>query len=618
MSLVALLIIAFGGALLTYILGKLSSRIRDSFAVIISLVLLAIIACFYGRSVEKTFYSGFFGLGLVLRLNMLSWFFAIAISALGALSVIFSLSYMKDREHTDFYYLTLLLVNAAMLGIVLAGDLVSFYIFWEVMSWSTFLLISYNRGPALAAGMKYIIMSIIGSLAMLIGMLSLYTTYGTLSISGISAVIASASSGYILFILIIFSIAFGIKNAVMPLHTWLPDSYAEAPSPFTAVLSGMLTRMGIYGFVLIMYVIVGAVSTLNLGPGILKFNYILAWLGAITIVIPTFIAMLQNDAKKLLAWHGIGQGGYMILGIAFGTSLGLAGGIFHTLNHAIYIVLLFMSVGAVQYRTNGERDLNSLGGLIKKMPIAFIGGLLGISGLIGVPLTNGFVSKWLIYKTLIVEGYPFLTFAALIGTWGTILSVYKFLHNMFLGQLPEKYKDVEKSPLSMQLPMIVLSLAILLFGILPGIPLKVINAIGISFGFESLNVTIWGIASETGTLNTINIFSAVLVAGFIVWILFRLGAKSVPVSQQDSYAAGAHTPADKYHYTAEFYNPLYRMIKPFLRDVIDEFYYWIAASVQRLCGGIRHVYTGDVGYYVTYIILFLAILIFVQLKWKPW
>jgi len=618
MSLETLLIIGFGGALLTYLVGKTSEKVRDFFGVAVSLFLVACVAYLYGKPIEKTFYFGFFGLGLVLRLNMLSWFFAIGISGLGALCTIFSLSYMKGRERTDFYYLMMLLVNAAMLGIVLAGDLISFYIFWEIMSWSTFLLISYNRGPALAAGMKYIIMSIVGSIAMLIGMLSLYTTYSTLSISEISILIASASSGYLLFILIVFSISFGIKNAVMPLHTWLPDSYAEAPSPFTAVLSGMLTRMGVYGFLLIMYVIVGATSALNLGSGVFKFNYILAWLGAITIVIPTFIAMLQNDAKQLLAWHGIGQGGYMILGIAFGTSLGIAGGIFHTLNHAIYIVLLFMSVGAVQYRTKGERDLNSLGGLIKKMPIAFVGGLLGISGLIGVPLTNGFVSKWLIYKTLIVEGYPFLAFVALIGTWGTILSVYKFLHNMFLGQLPEKYKDVEKSPFGMQLPMMVLSLAILLFGILPGIPLKVIDAIATSFGFESLNVTIWGIASETGTLNTINIFSAVLVAGAVVWLGFRLGAKSVSVAQEDSYAAGTHTPTDKYHYTAEFYNPLYRMIKPFLRDVIDEFYYWIASLVQSLAGRVRRIYTGDVGYYVTYIVLFLALLIFIQMRWKIW
>jgi NADH-quinone oxidoreductase subunit M len=170
----------------------------------------------------------------------------------------------------------------------------------------------------------------------------------------------------------------------------------------------------------------------------------------------------------------------------------------------------------------------------------------------------------------------------------------------------------------MQLPMIVLSLAILLFGILPGIPLKVIDTIVTSFGFESLNVTLWGIASETGTLNTINIFSAVLLAGVIVWILFRLGAKSISVPQEDSYAAGAHTPADKYHYTAEFYNPLYKMINPFLRDVIDEFYYWIGSLVRRLAGSVRRIYSGDVGYYVMYIILFLSLLIFVQMRWKVW
>jgi len=617
MNLELLLIIAFSGTFITYLLGKLSHRLRDSFAVFISCALVVIIALFYGKSVGNTFYLGFFGLPLILRLNMLSWFFAIAISSFGALSTIFSLKYMKGRERTDFYYLMLLLVNSAMLGVVLSGDLVSFFIFWEIMSWSTFLLISYKRGSALVAGMKYIIMSIIGSMAMLIGIVSLYVTCGTFDISKISTFIPSTSSGYILFILIVFGIAFGIKNAIMPLHTWLPDSYTKAPAPFSAVLSGMLTRMGIYGFLLIMYVIVGAGSALNLGSGMLKFNYILAWLGAITIVIPTFIAMLQNDAKKLLAWHGIGQGGYMILGISIGTNLGLAGGIFHTLNHAIYIVLLFMSVGAVQYRI-GERDLNSLGGLIKKMPVAFIGALLGTLGLIGVPLTNGFVSKWLIYKSLIIEGSPFLAFAALIGTWGTILSVFKFLHNMFLGQLPEKYKHIQKSPFSMQLPILILSFAILLFGILPGIPLKVVNTIVASFGFEPLNVTLWGIASETGALNTVNIFAAIVVAGIIVWLIFKAGRKSVLVAQDDNYAAGAYVPRDKYSYTVNFYNPLYRMISPFLRDFVDEFYTKLAGWGRNLSSAVRRIYTGYVGDYVIYIMLFMALLIFIQLKWSIW
>jgi len=618
MSLQILLIVAFGGALLTYICGRISDKVRDFAAVGVSLVLVIFTACLYGTTPEKTFYSGFFGLGFVLRLNMLSWFFAVTIAVVGALSIIFSLSYIRTREKTDFYFLMMLIVNAAMLGIVLAGDLVSLYVFWEIMSWSAFLLISYNKGPALAAGMKYIIMSIIGSVCFLVGMLSLYVSFDTLNISQLASVITSTSSGYILFILTAFGIAFGIKNAVLPFHTWLPDAHSEAPAPFSAVLSGILVRMGIYGFLLIFYVILGLKPFLGLGRGLYSFHYILAWIGAVNIVIPTFIAMLQNDAKRLLAWHGVGQGGYMVLGVALGTKLAVAGGTFHIVNHTSYIALLFLVVGAVEYRTGGIRDLNSLGGLIKKMPVTFVGALVGACGLIGVPLTNGFVSKWLIYKSLILEGYPFLAFAALIGTWGTILSLYKFLHNIFLGQLPEKYKNIQKAPVSMQLPIILLSLAILLFGILPGIPLKVVDAIGTSFGFESLNITLWGIASETGTLNTINIFFAIFAVAVLLWMVFRLGAKSVSVAQDDSYAAGAYTPADKYHYTAEFYNPLYRMIKPFLRDVIDEFYYWIASSVRSLAGSVRHIYSGDVGYYVTYIILFLAFLIFVQLKWKMW
>ena len=617
MSLEILLIIAFGGAPLTYLFGKTSEKIRDFLAVVISLSLVAFVACLYGKSMEKTFYLGFFGLGLVLRLNVLSWFFAITISVVGTLSIIFSLSYIKGREKTDFYFLMMLLVNAAMLGIVLAGDLVSFYIFWEIMSWSAFLLISYNKGPALAAGMKYIVMSIIGSVCFLVGMLSLYVSFDTLNISQIASVIGSASSGYILFILTAFGIAFGIKNAVLPFHTWLPDAHSEAPAPFSAVLSGTLIKMGTYGFLLLLYVIVGLKLFLGLGRGLLSFHSILCFLGAVTILIPTFIAMLQTDAKRLLAWSTVGQAGYIILGIAFGTNLALAGGIFHFFNHAMFKALLFLAIGAVEFRTQ-TRDLDSVGGLAKKMPVVFIATLVGICALIGVPLTSGFVSKWLIYKTLILEGSPFLAFFALAGTWGTILYSYKLIHNVFLGQLPEKYKDIQKSPFTMQLPMIVLSLAILVFGILPGIPLKVINAIGTSFGFESLNITLWGITSETGTLNTINIFSAVLVAAVLSWLLFRLGAKSVSVSQEDSYAAGAYTPTDKYHYTAEFYNPLYRMIKPFLRDVIDEFYYWIASSVRSLAGSVRRIYSGDVGYYVMYIILFLTVLIFVQMRWKIW
>ena len=618
MSLGLLLVVAFGGSVLTYLLGKISSRLRNVFAAFVSLALVAMVASLYGRTLRFPFYEGFLGMPLVLRVDGLSWLFAIAASVLGCLSVVFSFSYMKGKERTSFYYSMLLLVGAAMLGVVLSGDLLSLFIFWEIMSWSTFLLISYNGGPALSAGMKYFVMSFVGSLAMLVGVVTLHGSFGTLEFAGVAAGMSSASPGYVLAILVLFGVAFGTKNAIWPFHAWLPPAHSEAPSPFSAVLSGILIKMGVYGFLLLMFVIVGLKTFLSLGGGRIEFHTVLSIIGAITILLPTFIALFQNDAKRLLAWSTVAQAGYIMLGISFGTSLSVAGGIFHFLNHAVFKALLFMVVGAVEYRTKGVRDLDSLGGLIKRMPVTFVVALIGVCGLIGVPLTNGFVSKWLIYKALILEQSPFLAFAALFGTWGTILYSYKFLHNIFLGQLPRKYEDMERAPFTMLLPMTILSAVVILFGVLPGIPLGVIDSIGVSFGLESLHVTPWGIASDTGALNTINMLMAVLVAFVVAWSVFRLGARSVPVGQANSYAAGAAVPRDKYHYSVSFYAPLRRMMAPYLGDFVDSFYMRLAVWVGGLGDGLRRIYTGYVGDYAMYIILFLAILIFVQTTWSPW
>ena len=149
-----LLSVAFVGAALTYILGRISSSLRDVFSVLLSVALVAMVALMYGMSGEEEFYMGFLGLPLVLRYGTLQWLFAIAVSSICALSTVFSLSYMRGKERLNFFYFSMFLVEAGMLGVVLSGDLVSFYIFWEVMSWSAFLLISYTRGPALAAGME--------------------------------------------------------------------------------------------------------------------------------------------------------------------------------------------------------------------------------------------------------------------------------------------------------------------------------------------------------------------------------------------------------------------------------------------------------------------------------
>lgn len=617
MNLQILLIIAFGGALATYALAKISSVLRNLCAVLASGLLVVLIGGMYGSDAAGAWLPSFLGLPLVLQMNSLSWLFAITISIIGFLSIIFSISYIKGKESTDFYFLMMLIVTAGMLGVVLSGDLISFYIFWEIMSWSTFLLISYNKGAALAAAMKYIIMSIAGSVLMLMGMLTIYTSCGSVVLTEIAGSAAGMSTGEAILLLIVFSVAFGIKNAAFPLHTWLPGAHAEAPAPFSAVLSGVLIKVGTYGFILFIYVIGGGKFIFSLGAGGINVRFILCVLAAVTILVPSFIAVLQDDAKRLLAWSSIAQAGYILLGIMFGTTLGFTGGVLHFVNHALFKALLFFAVGAVEYRT-GTRDLNSLGGLIKKMPMTFAVLLVGVCGLIGVPVTNGFVSKWLIYKTLILEQSPFLAFVALLGTWGTILYSYKLIHNIFFGQLPQEHRNIKEVPVTMRVPMIALSVAVVLFGVMPGIPLKAVNAVAHFAGAGALDVNLWGVVSETGTVNLMNILAGILAVGIIVWIVFKAGAGSVPVSQEDNYAAGAAVPAGKYTYTVDFYSSLTRIIRPFLRDVMDEFYFWCAGRIKALCAGARRIYTGDVGNYVVYIVIFAALLVILQIWRSPW
>jgi len=609
-----IILIAFGGAFLVYIFGKIISSLRNFLVILFSLALLVLISYLYKMPNTEIKYFSFLSHSLIFKMDWLSWFFAVAIASINLLAIIFSLSDMKGKERLDLFYLLIFLVNAGMLGVVFSGDLISFYIFWEIMSWSAFLLISFNE-EGWSAGLKYIILSIIGSFAMLVGMLIIYSVLGTFVIEVIMKQMNILYSGFIFLASLLFCIAFGIKNALVPLHTWLPDSYTNSESTFTVVLSGMLTRMGVFGFILILYILIGLKRFMLIGSG--WFSHVLTFLAAFSIIFGTFIALLQDDAKKLLAWHSIGQGGYIILGLTYGTTLGVASGIFHTLNHAIYIALLFMVVGAVELRT-GCRDLNALGGLRSRMPILFYGSLIGISGFIGIPLTNGFVSKWLLYKTLIINHSPFLAFSALIGTWGTVLYGFKFIHNIFLGQLPVKYENVQKAPFSMQFPVILLSLVILLFGILPGIPLKVIGWIQTTMGFKVAKINIWGVITETGTLNTVNIFFALLLAFIGIYLLSRIGIRARRVTQDDTYAAGHYAPRDKYAYTSDFYAPLFNIIKPIFREWVSILNGKIVRFGRALSDSVRRIYVGDLGTYVLYIVLFLAFLLTLRMGWNLW
>jgi len=317
---------------------------------------------------------------------------------------------------------------------------------------------------------------------------------------------------------------------------------------------------------------------------------LLAWIAVLTIILPTFTAMKQNDARHLLAWHGIGQGGYMLLGLVVADAMGGAGGLLHVLNHATYQAALFMSVTAVIHRT-GTSDLNKLGGLVVRMPLSFLVLLVGIIGLAGLPPMNGFVSKWLIYRSLINEGYPLLFLAAVIGTLGTILSVYKLIHNMFLGQLRLEHEQVREAPWSMTVPMLLLSAVVFVTGYMPGLVFDWIAPVQAALGLPPLVYHLGGITTAGGNLDMLWLVSFMLVGFGIGALIFYSGGRARRVHQLDNYAGGHFLTAEtRYQYSYNFYPALQRLIGPLYRGSFQWLESGLVSMLDLVSAGAQGIY----------------------------
>ena len=603
MELAIMFISALAGGTVGFL--PLSKTVKKYIALISSGVMVYESAMlFKNPGVEVVSSFSFMGTNAALTANMLSLYFGILISSIAFLTVLFSLTFMNEKKGDKNYYGWLLFKSAGMLGVVFSGNFLTLFFMWEFMSWTTFFLMRQGEKDIEASSSKYMIYAIISGMTLLFAVSFVYSLTGSFEYSALSVRAAVLPVSKLLLIIVFFTVAFFIESAIYPLHLWVPDSYSNTFSPVTSFLAGISTRMGIFALFFVVFQIIGIsnLDRLNI-IGKVNFRYILGWFAAFTIVIPTFTALLQNDGKRLMTWHGIGQGGYMLLGISTGSSLGIAGGLFHVLNHLSYISLIILSLAAVEYRT-GTTNLNRLGGLIKKQPIAFLGVLIGIIGLAGIPPMNGFVSKWFIYKSLIGGHYPFLAAAAFLGTLGTILSVYKFIHNIFLGQLPKEYENVKEAPLSMTIPIIILMIAVYLFGVYPGLALSVIAKIESAMGVAPVKWSMHGIAEGYGFLNMF-VVNLLFVGGVIVaMIIFLLAPKRKLVHQYDNYAAG-HFIDEKldYNFNYHFYAAMERIIKnKLLADISYKIEKGVSGFSASFGNYIKGIYTGNVATYSMYIL----------------
>jgi NADH-quinone oxidoreductase subunit M len=374
---------------------------------------------------------------------------------------------------------------------------------------------------------------------------------------------------------------FGVKMGLLPFHLWQAAAYAETPGPGSAFLGAISARMGLYAIVV---VIVGMIGVARLVSMEIPYTFmsardLIAWIAVLTVILPTYTALQQHDARYLLAWHGIGQGGYMLLGLVVGNAVGSAGGLLHIFTYAITQAALLMAVFAVMHRT-GTTDLNKLGGLVTRMPLTFLVLLIGIISLAGLPPMGGFVSKWMVYRSLITEGMPLLFVGAIVGTLGTILSVYKLIHNIFLGQLRLEHVDVREAPLSMLVPMLGLATLIFLTGFIPGPAIAWVAEVQRLVGLPVVQFNLGGVVDPRGGLDMIWLVS-VLMAGFGVGALvfYGFGGKSRQVHQLDNYAGGHFLTAEvRYQYSDNFYAGLMHLIGPWYRGA----FLWLEGSVAAV------------------------------------
>lgn len=442
---------------------------------------------------------GDFRLELLLSARPLGSFILIFAMGFGALIVLYSLKSRAVPDRANEYYGAILLAIGGSAGILLSDHLLFLLIFWEIVTASLYLLVSTGGKNANFAATKSFAMIGASDAGFLLGIGMVWTLAGTFVISEIDLAATSALPIIAFLLLMLAAIT---KAGAMPLHTWVPASGESAPASVMALLPAALDKLlGIYLLVLI----VRGLFVLEHGA----LTVVLAVIGAATIVIAVMIAMVQHNLKKLLSYHAVSQVGYMILGIATLTPVGIAGGVFHMLNNAIYKCCLFLCGGAVEEAT-GTADLERLGGLGKKMPLTFAACLIAALSISGIPPLNGFASKWMVYQGVLQMGrepgtgaglWPLWLVAAMFGSALTLASFVKILHSMFLSRLPQRLKDVKEAPSLQTFPMLVLALLCVFFGVFYQVPLRRFIYPGLAMADDTgISIGAWNSALATGLL----------------------------------------------------------------------------------------------------------------------
>lgn len=424
----------------------------------------------------------------VFGLDGLGAIFLLTIAVLGFVAALYSIGYITHphyaSESLTRYYPFFFVFLLGMVGVTVAWDLFIFLVFWEAMTLASYFLVIFegeNR-TSLRAGFKYFVMTHVATACLIAAFVILRLKGGSFGFAEARGAFAEILFGGGLaahgFLLLLF-VGFATKAAIFPLGDWLPDAHPAAPSPISCLLSGVMIKLGVYG-ILRTFLWIAPSS-----PIITTWGGVIAFFGALSLFVGTMEALAQHDAKRLLAFHSMGQMGYIFLGIGIGlaflrispalSAVGFIGGLYHLVNHACFKGLLFLNAGSTLIRA-GTRELDRLGGLSRMMPLTATTAVVASFAIAGIPPMNGFGSKWMLYQGSLFAGlqtpaFLLYGFAALFISAVTLASFVKFLAASFFGQpsanITERAAAIHEVPASMQISQVILAAGCVILGVLP-------------------------------------------------------------------------------------------------------------------------------------------------------
>jgi formate hydrogenlyase subunit 3/multisubunit Na+/H+ antiporter MnhD subunit len=542
-SLLPLLLVAWPllAALVVHPLGRRSDRGRDYFVVAATGIAL----CAAAALAAQVLAHGWLHAGipaLAGRLEFSADHFGALFALFGAFvwfcATVYSPAYLANEPDRNRYHAASLVVLSAYLGVVLAGNLVTLFVFFETLGLVAFLLVVHTgTAAAKRAAIQYLWMTILGGVALLAGIMLVYSLGG----GGLAPIpVRPGMEGTRTLAAVLLVIGFGVKAGMVPLHIWLPNAHPVAPSPASALLSGVMIKAGAYG----LFRCLSALFRPEVGTGFAdeawgfssQLGLWVLWLGIVTMATGVVLALGQRDAKRMLAYHSISQMGFMLAGIGAGAylaeegAMGTAGGLMHAVNHALFKALLFLGIGAVAFRT-GRLDMYALGGLWRRMPVTFAFMLVASAGIAGVPLFNGFVSKCLIHHALVsaqeAQGGFALQAAErvyILVCAGTAASFIKLIGLVFLAPRTDaSLAGVREAPAGMLVAMGALAIPIVGLGLRPDLLLQGVVAPGLAgWGMPDAGVRHYLAAYY---LSSPDVFMALLMLGMGAAI-FGFGMKT--------------------------------------------------------------------------------------------